>query len=121
MSFKVIGPSVILNNVNIATSKTSVGVHVLFSDNIGIQVIWTGTPTGTFGMEVSNTATVGADGTVSGGTWSTYTLTSPPAPSGSSSSGIIPINQLPYAFMRLTYTAVSGAGNLTAVLTAKPV
>lgn len=120
MSFKLIGPTPILNNVDISTTKTSSGIQTLNSDNIGIQVIWTGTPTGTLSVQASNTASLGADGTVSGGTWSNYTATVPTI-AGSAGNGLINLNQFPFAFMRLIYTASSGSGGLTAVLVAKPV
>lgn len=121
MSLNLIDTITIMNGVSLAADATSTPVHILYTDNIGIQIVWTGTPTGTFGIQVSNTATLGTTGTISGGTWSTYTVTSPPAPAGSASNGIITLNQLPFAFVRLTYTAGYGTGTATAVLTAKPV
>lgn len=121
MSMNLIAPLTIANGVSMAANFTSDPVHVMFSDNIGIQLVWTGTPTGTFGIQVSNTATLLPNGSITGGTWSTYTLSSAPAPSGSASNDTININQLPYAFIRLTYAKSGGSGACTAVLTAKPV
>lgn len=123
MSMNFISPIVVFNNVSLSASRTSSGIHVQNSDNIGIEFVWTGTPTGTFGIDVTNSATLNPDGTVSGGTWTPLVLTSPDVPeaTGSSGNGFIDLNQTGAAFVRVTYTRVSGTGNCTAILTAKSV
>lgn len=123
MSMNLIPPVVIFNNVDISVDQTSAGIHIMYGDNVGIQVVWTGTPTGTFGVSVSNTATLNPNGAVSGGIWTPLVLSTPnnPVTSGSSGNGYIDLNQLTAAFVQLTYTATSGAGNCTATLTSKPV
>lgn len=123
MSMNLVPPIVVWSNVDISVNQVSAGIDVLYSDNVGIQFVWTGTPTGTFGINVSNTAVLGSTGTVSGGTYTPMVLTSPNAPvtAGSSGNGFIDLNQTGARFVQVTYTATSGSGTCTATLTAKPV
>lgn len=119
----VIPPIVVLNAVSMTTDQHSAGIHTLYCDNVGIQFNWTGTPTGVFGADVCSDAVLGADGTVSGGTWTPIVFTSPDAPecAGAAGNGYLDLNQTGAAFVRATYTATSGTGTLTAILTGKPV
>lgn len=123
MSMNLIPPIVVFNNVSLGSSQTSAGIHTQNVDNIGIEFVWTGSPTGTFGIDVSNSATLNPDGTISGGTWTPLVFTSPqsPAATGSSGNGFIDLNQTGAAFVRATYVRVSGTGNCTAILAGKPV
>lgn len=116
-------PIVVFNNVDLSVSQTSAPIHVQYLDNIGIQFVWTGTPTGTFGVSVSNTATMSPTGVITGGTYTPLVLDAPnnPAAAGTSGDGFIDINQIAAAFMKVTYTATSGAGTCQAVLVAKSV
>lgn len=73
-------------------------------DNSGLEVTWTGTPTGTLSVLVSN----------SGANF--YTLTFSPAlaqPAGSSGGYVINLNQVPFKYLLLQYTNASGSGTLT--------
>lgn len=73
-------------------------------DNIGLQVDWTGTPTGTFEVMASNSGK------------SFHSLTFDPAlaqPAGSAGGYIVDINQFPWKYILLRYTNASGAGLLT--------
>lgn len=73
-------------------------------DNQGLEVTWTGTPTGTFQVLVSNSGI------------NFYALTYNPAlaqPSGSAGGYVINNNQLPFKFIQLQYTNTSGSGILT--------
>lgn len=73
-------------------------------DNCGLEVTWTGTPTGTFTVQVSNSGI------------NFYSLTFTPAltqPAGSSGGYAIDLNQLPFKYMMLQYSNTSGSGSLT--------
>lgn len=73
-------------------------------DNIGLEVTWTGTPTGTLSVMVSN----------SGANF--YALTFSPAltqPAGAAGGYYIDINQLAAKYMMLQYTNTSGTGVLS--------
>lgn len=78
-------------------------IQVKFLDNAGIQLTWTGTPTGTFAVQAS------VDGVVY------YDLTFDPVldqPAGAAGGYLINLNQLPFAYFQVTYTAGSGTGAL---------
>ena len=73
-------------------------------DNVGLEVAWSGTPTGTLSVLVSN----------SGINWSALTF-SPPIgqPAGSAAMETIDLNQLPFKYLMLQYVNSSGSGTLT--------
>lgn len=73
-------------------------------DNSGLEVTWTGTPTGTFQVMVSNSGI------------NFYALTFNPAlgqPAGSAGGYAVNLNQVPFKYMMLQYTNASGSGSLT--------
>lgn len=73
-------------------------------DNQGLEVTWTGTPTGTFSVQVSNSGI------------NFYALTFNPAlaqPAGSAGGYAVNLNQLPFKYMMLKYVNASGTGVLT--------
>ncbi len=79
-------------------------VDISRMDNIGLEVTWTGTPTGTFSVMVSNSGI------------NFYALTFNPAlaqPVGSASGYAVNLNQVPFRWMMLQYTNASGSGTLT--------
>lgn len=74
-------------------------------DNQGLELTWTGTPTGTFQVMVSNSGV------------NFYALTFNPVlaqPGGSAGGYVIDMNQLPFKYMMLQYTNASGSGVITA-------
>jgi hypothetical protein len=79
-------------------------------DNIGLQVTWTGTPTGIIQVL----------GSVDGVTF--YALTFNPVltqPAGSAGGYLIDLNQFPWPFLQVTYAQTSGAGTLDVWLNSK--
>lgn len=73
-------------------------------DNVGLEVTWTGTPTGTFQVMVSNSGI------------NFYALTFSPVltqPSGSAGGYAVDLNQVPFKYAMLEYTNISGTGVLT--------
>ncbi len=88
---------------------------------------WTGTsPVGTVSVEGSNDYSLDANGNVlNAGTWSVLTLqvnglpTTTVTITGNTGSGIIDITDTAIYALRLIYTAGSGVGSLTAVVTGK--
>lgn len=79
-------------------------------DNIGIEVNWTGTPTGTLTVQVSNSGTNFTALTFS------PTITQP---AGTAATIGLNINQLPFRYLLLQYVNTSGSGVLTAVAQVK--
>lgn len=79
-------------------------VDVSMMDNIGLEVTWTGTPTGTFTVNASNSGS------------NFYPLTFNPVltqPSGSGSGYVIDLTAYPFKYILLQYVNSSGTGSLT--------
>ncbi len=77
------------------------------SDNQGIEINWTGTPTGTLQVMVSNSGIQG----------NFHALTYSPAlaqPVGSAGGYVIANIGIPFQYMYLKYTNISGSGTITA-------
>jgi hypothetical protein len=73
-------------------------------DNIGLEVTYSGTPTGVFEVDVSNSGI------------NFYALTFSPVltqPAGAAGGYAIDLNQLPFKYLMLKYTNASGTGTLT--------
>lgn len=98
-------PSGVVNGVMASTNTIySQIIDLSKMDNIGLEVTYTGTPTGTFSVMVSNSGV------------NFYALTFNPAltqPSGGAGGYAINLNQLPFKYMFLQYVNSSGSGVLT--------
>lgn len=97
-------PYQLLDGESMGASITSAATNVTYTDVVGYQLKWTGTPTGTFDVEA----------TVDGTNWEALTLSPAPQATGAAGGTLINLNQVPYAQVRLKYTRTSGTGNLTA-------
>lgn len=91
---------------------------------ISYDLAWTGTPTGTFAVQVSNTYAQNADGSVANaGNWNTLPTSSfagtYPSPAGSSGNGFLDVVGTEAYAVRVVYTRVSGGGSLTILPCAK--
>lgn len=85
-----------------------VDVHTI--DNCGLELTWTGTPTGNIQILASSSGT------------SFYPISFSPSleqPAGSAGGYLINLNQFPWQYIMVEYTNTSGSGSLTAYLTAK--
>ncbi len=104
-----------LNNVSLFTAGdmsgnlTSASIDVRWFDNLIIYISWTGTPTGTFTVQVSP----------DDATWFDLDLSPAPAASGSADNIRIDMNQLGDSYIRLAYTRTSGTGTLTSKIVGK--
>lgn len=79
-------------------------------DNIGAEVAWTGTPTGTLSVLVSN----------SGINWPALTFNpSLQQPAGSAGSYAIDFTMLPFKYIMFQYVNASGTGTLSIYLQLK--
>jgi hypothetical protein len=122
MSYNLLVPFHIITNASMATSVTSSVVEIKLQDNIGIQLQWTGTPGGTFSVQVSMDYFLDINNNVvNAGTWTTIPLTPPVVASGSPGNAYIDMNQLSAPYIRVVYTAASGAGTLNGFIIAKGV
>lgn len=114
----------IVNAVSMASTITSPVTFLKGLSSFGYDVTWTGTPTGVFLVEVSNTYAQSPTGTItSAGSWTTLPAASfegtYPVPSGSASNGYLDIVGTSAAFARLVYSPSGGSGNLTVVISGR--
>jgi hypothetical protein len=98
-------PSGLLNGAMASTNTIYTQIlDISRMDNMGLEVTWTGTPTGTFQVMVSNSGI------------NFYALTFSPVltqPAGTSGGYAVDLNQLPFKYLMLQYTNSSGSGTLT--------
>jgi hypothetical protein len=102
-------PSGLLNGVMSGTNTiyTQI-VDVSRVDNLGLEIFWTGTPTGTISYWASD----------SGINFFTVSLTTS-QPSGSAGGFGVNLNQWPYKYLQLQYTNSSGSGIINAYMQIK--
>lgn len=101
-------------------SLTSLPTNIQFLDNVCFQLVWTGTPTGTFSIQGSLTHQQDSLGNVSNvGTWDNISLSPAPVAVGSAGDILIDMNQLSFPWIRVVYTKTSGTGTLTATVGGK--
>ena len=98
-------------------NKTSAVTSIFNQDNVGLQLIWTGTLAGTFDVQVS--ADYNRD--TLAGTWTSVGLPAVQTAAGSASNAYVDLNQLSAPWVRVVFTYTSGSGNLTEYLVAKGV
>lgn len=116
MGNKSLRPIPIITNGDMSqASLTSIVVPIQFEDNVGMQFVWTGSPVGTFTVQVSLDQI----------NWSTIPPTSfsgtYPIPGTTSSPGYLDMALLSAAFVRVIYTKSSGSGTLNVLCVAKSV
>lgn len=111
-----------VTNGDMSGNITSAVTNIEYVDNIGLQFNFTGSPTGTFAVEVSIDYARDAQGNVTNaGNWVPITFSSPPIASGAAGQVYIDMNQLSAPWIRSRYAATSGTGSLNAFITAKMV
>ena len=113
-------PFQVITNASMSTNVTSFPTIIQNLSQIGYDISWAGTPTGTFSVQVSNTYSQNADGTVANaGNWTNLVLSEVPSASGSAGNGFIDIDATGAYAIRLVYTAGSGSGTLNATVCGK--
>jgi hypothetical protein len=99
---------------------TSAVTIVKMLSQISYDISWTGSPTGTFAVQVSDTYSQFSDGTVNNpGDWVSLPLSATPVTGGAAGNGMIDILATGTYAMRLVYTFASGTGTLNATISAK--
>jgi hypothetical protein len=106
---------------SLASSITSAVTVLSNLSTMSYSYSWTGTsPVGTIAVQVSNDYSQNADGSVNNtGTWNSLPLSSIPAISGNTGTGLIDIDITGAYAIRTTYTAASGTGTLSCVFKGK--
>ena len=105
----VIKPYAVLTAGDMSGNLTTLATNVESSDNIGYQIVYSGSPTGVFNIE----------GTIDGLHWTALTFSSQPTTANAPTGTLFNLNQLPYLQTRLSYTATSGSGSLTVYVMSK--
>lgn len=106
------------SSLDLSANITSQATNVQNSDNIGIQLVWSGTsPSGEAFVETSNDY----DPIKNTGTWAALDFGRDILITGNTGNHLININLVPFAWIRLTYTRVSGSGDLVSTLVMKQV
>jgi hypothetical protein len=85
-------------------------IDISNTDNQGLEITWTGTPTGTIQVMVSESGT------------NFYALTFSPAlaqPNGSAGGFAVDLNQVPWRYLMVQYTNATGTGTLNVWLGSK--
>ena len=99
-----------LTAISGTNTVTSPSTFVANLDNVGAQVVFTGTPTGTLSVNVSNDD------------MDYDSLTFDPAltqPTGAPLKYAIDLNQLPWPYLKFSYTNASGTGTLNVTIFGK--
>lgn len=115
-----LNPHQVIINGDMSASITSEPTIIQKLSFVSYSVVFTGTPTGTFSVEVSNDYKVNGEGVeINPGNWTAVTLTGSPVASGSASNGFIDLDGISAYAVRLVYTRTSGSGTLNAVICGK--
>jgi hypothetical protein len=114
MSFFTLLPVWIAQAKSMGASFTTDSVKMAWEDNFGIQMVWTGTPTGVIEVQVSmDPDNLG---------WETIPFNpSLTQPAGAAGTNWAEVNQTTAAYVRLKYTRTSGTGTFNAKISAKSV
>lgn len=117
----ILSPYSVITNGDMSGNITSAVTVIQNTSMIGYDISWTGSsPVGSMSVEVSNTYSQNADGTVrNAGNWTTLTLSSTTNVSGSPGNGFIDVDATGAFAIRLVYTRVSGTGTMNAIVTGK--
>ena len=94
---------------DMSLSLTSAATDIRWLDNLVMYLTFTGTPTGTFKVQVSPDNITFVD----------LALVPVPTAAGAAGSHRIGLNQLPDPYIRAAYTAASGTGTLTVKIAGK--
>lgn len=115
----------VFHNINagdMSGNITSPATNIEFLDNIGIQFNFTGSPVGTFAVQVSADHVQDFQGNVIvAGNWVSIPLSPSPAATGSANQIYVDLNQLSAPYVRFTYTFTSGTGFLNSYIVGKAV
>ncbi len=107
----IIKPYHLLVDGDMSSDVTSDSVDVTYSDNVGLQLIFTGTPTGNFYVQ----------GTIDESNWSNLAFDATPTAAGAADTHLLNMSLIPYKKIRLFYDRTSGSGTLNVYVMAKTI
>ena len=108
----------IIDAVSMGASITSSAFNSQFLNDIAVQMVFTGTPTGTFTLEGSIDHAEQNGVVTNAGTWTTIALDAMPA-SGAAGNILVNLTNIAFPWIRIVYTRVSSTGTLNAYISAK--
>jgi hypothetical protein len=122
MSYNLLLPVHIIQAVSMGASILGTAIAIKNQDNVGIQLNWTGTPTGTFDVQISNDHVQDTTGNIlNAGNFISIPLSPAIIATGAAGTAFVDINQTGAVFIRVNYNATSGTGVLDAYISAKGV
>lgn len=112
----------LLSAGSMAGNLTSTPLDIKNLDDIGIQLNFAGSPTGTFQVQVSADYQASDAGNVTNaGNWINLTLSPAPVASGSAGNVYIDIATISSPWLRVAYTQSGGTGSLDVWATGKAI
>lgn len=113
-------PYSVITNGDLSTTLTSKVTIIQNLSMVSYALSWTGAPTASVDVQVSNDYSQNADGTVRNpGTWSSLPLSTTTPVTGSPGAGFIDIDAMAGYALRLVITPSGGSGSLQAVVAGK--
>lgn len=120
MAIAVVRPYHVIVNGNMTGTITSSAQEIIYQDDIGVQLDWTGTPTGTFDVQVSSNFVRDTNGNIlNPGNWISVPYLPIITASGAGDDGVIDLKLLSAMYIRVVYNATGGSGTLNAYFTGK--
>lgn len=120
MQKNAIEPKLIVENGDMSGAIVTESIDIRRIDRAALQLIFTGTPTGDFAVEVSLDHEKDPAGNVKTvGTWVPITLSPAPVAAGAADEIFIDLTVTASPWIRLTYTPSAGTGTLTALISGK--
>lgn len=121
MSRPQLAPFSVITNGDMAGNLTSAVTIIQKLSMISYDISWTGSsPVGVITVQVSNSYSQNADGTVkNAGSWTTLALSEPADVSGNTGNGFIDIDSTAGYAIRVIYTKTSGTGTMNVIINAK--
>jgi len=115
-----LSPTSVITNGNMTSTLISLPTIIQKLSRVSYSVSFTGSPTGTFTVQVSNDYVQNPDGSAKvAGNWVTVPLSATASATGAPDIGFIDIDDIAAYAIRLVYTPSSGSGTLNAVVNGK--
>jgi hypothetical protein len=115
-----LGPFPVVTNHSMTSTFTSLPTNMQQVSELSYDIVWTGAPTGTFNVQVSNTYTQDPNGNViNPGSWNNVVLSQTVSASGSPGSAFINVAEMAGLWIRLQYVPTSGTGTCNATVYGK--
>lgn len=122
MAYNLLKPVVLYTAQSMAASFTSPPVEIRLQDNLGFQLKWSGSPVGSFSVQISSTYSEDINGNVMDlGAWVSLPLSPAIAATGAPDDAYIDLNQMSAMYVRIVYTRTSGTGSFSCVAVGKAI